>query len=96
MIKSQAQYNISVTFLKEGKRFIAYSPLLDLSTSGKTYEEAKQRFSEAVRIFLKELARKDTLEEVLGDLGWQKINRKWIPPVFIGHESHSVRVPLSA
>ena len=37
------QTKLSVNFLREGKRFIAYSPALDLSTSGKTYEEAKRR-----------------------------------------------------
>lgn len=46
--------SLPVSVLKEGKRFVAYAPALDLSTSGKTYEEAKERFEEAVTLFFEE------------------------------------------
>ena len=51
MAKMAFHTNLTVNFLREGKRFIAYSPALDLSTSGKTYEEARQRFQEAAQLF---------------------------------------------
>ena len=66
-------FNLSIIFLREKKRFVAYSPALDLSTSGKTFEEAKKRFAEASRLFFEEVVRKNTLSEALQDLGWQKI-----------------------
>lgn len=90
------QTKLSVTFLREGKRFIAYSSALDLSTSGKTFEEAKRRFAEIVEIFFEEVERQGTLKEVLQNLGWQKQQKRWTPPAIIGHESQMVRVPAFA
>ncbi|MEK7537372.1 MAG: hypothetical protein AAB619_00155 [Patescibacteria group bacterium] len=48
---------LPVSILREGKRFIAYTPALDLSTSGKTFEQAKQRFEEAAELFFEETER---------------------------------------
>ena len=47
------QVNLPVAVLREGEQFVAYTPALDLSTAGSTYEEAKKRFEEAVGIFLR-------------------------------------------
>lgn len=63
------ELSLPVSVLKEGKYFIAYSPALDLSTSGKSFTEAKNRFGEAVQIFFEELLEKGTLNEVLVELG---------------------------
>ena len=43
---------LSIIFLKEGDTIVAYSPVLELSSYGKTEQEAKQAFEEAVEIFL--------------------------------------------
>lgn len=90
------QVNLPVSFLREGKYFIAYTPALDLSTSGKTFAEAKKRFEEAVEIFFEELVEKGTLNEVLIGLGWRQIGRKWVPPVEVSHQIATVRVPQFA
>ena len=87
------EFKLSVSFLREGKKYVAYTPALDLSTSGRTYKEAKRRFSEIVNIFFEELVKKGTLEEVLRDLGWKRVQSKWSPPVIISQELQSVRVP---
>lgn len=89
------EISLPVFVLKENKYFIAYSPVLDLSTSGKSFEEAKQRFNEVVQVFFEELLEKGALEEVLADLGWQKLKKEWTPPIIVAHESESFRVPLS-
>lgn len=89
------EVSLPISILKEGKCFIAFSPALDLSTSGKSFEEAKQRFDEVVQIFFEELLEKGTLEEVLSDLGWQKLKKEWTPPIIVAHESESFRVPLA-
>ena len=39
MIKLNLQLPVSI--FREGKHFIAHTPVLDLSTSGKNYEEVK-------------------------------------------------------
>lgn len=74
MKKVDIQIKLPVSFMKEGNDFIAYTPVLDLSTVGKNFEEAQKRFMEVVQVFLEELAEKGTLDEVLIELGWQKNN----------------------
>lgn len=88
------QINLPVSILREGKKFVAYTPALDLSTSGSNYEEVKRRFREAVEIFFQEILRKGTFGEVLQSLGWKKMRTGWMPPVLIAHESQTIRVPL--
>ena len=89
------QVSLPVAILKEGKYFIAYSPVLDLSTSAKSFEKVKKRFNEAVDIFFEELIEKGTFNEVLTDLGWQKMQNKWAPPVMISQELEHFRIPVS-
>lgn len=85
---------LPVSILKEGRKFIAYSPALDLSTSGKTYNEVKKRFAEIVDIFFEEIGKKGVLEESLKELGWTKIQARWQPPILISQESEAVNVPV--
>lgn len=93
-IKVKFQYSLPVSILKEGKYFIAYTPVLDLSTSADSYEKVKMRFNEAVEIFFEELIEMGTLNKVLSDLGWQKINKQWSPPLLVGHESAKINMPM--
>jgi predicted RNase H-like HicB family nuclease len=89
-------YLLPVSILKEGDCFVAYTPALDLSTSGKSYTEVKKRFAEVVNIFFEELLEKGTLSLVLTDLGWQKVEKKWLPPTLIAQETQSFAVPITA
>lgn len=95
MSKSFVSLNLPVSFLKEGGQFVAYTPALDLSTSGRTLEEAKKNFAEAVEIFFDEIISAGTLEDVLLDFGWKKKNQSFIPPVIVSQGTESVRVPLA-
>lgn len=90
------EVKLSVVFLREGDRFIAYSPALDLSTSGHTHDEAKKRFDEIVQIFIEELTTNGTTEEVLGDLGWRQKEKQWIPPILVSHEIETFSLPAAA
>lgn len=94
--KVTLEFSLPVSVLKEGKYFVAYSPVLDLSTSAESFEKAKERFEEVVHIFFEELIEKNTIDEVLTDLGWQRTQKKWSPPVAISHESESFKLPISA
>ena len=86
------EINLPVSFIQEDGQVVAYTPALDLSTSGKDEAEARKRFNELVNIFFADLIEQGTVEEVLSDLGWQKGRLSWNPPV-ISQQSVHVRVP---
>ena len=90
------QASLPVTFLREGDQFVAYTPALDLSTSGSSFEQAKTRFGEIVGIFFEECLNMGTLESVLSDLGWKKRNSGWNPPTVVAQDIQTVNVPLAA
>lgn len=93
MIKFDLQLPVSI--FKEGKCFIAYTPVLDLSTSGKNYEQVKTRFNEVVNIFFEELVKMGTVSEVLKSLGWRKVKKQqWMPPVLISQESEKIQIAV--
>jgi len=94
--KVRFAFSVPVNFFREGKTFIAYSPVLDLSTSGGSFEEAKKRFREVVGIFFEELIKKGTLDEVLSGLGWQKKRREWLPPALIATQLTEVDFKTNA
>lgn len=92
MKKVKLEFNLPVIILKEGKSFIAYTPALDLSTSGKDLKEAKERFSEIADIFFEEIIKEGKFEKVLKNLGWKKSRTKWNPPVIVSQESQNIKV----
>ncbi|MDA2936490.1 hypothetical protein MYX06_04700 [Patescibacteria group bacterium AH-259-L05] len=94
MRKVNLQFSLPVTILKEKNRFVAYSPTIDLSTSGKTYNEAQSRFTESSLIFFEEIINKGTIDDVLNELGWQKIKKRWQAPVVVSQQSETVSVPM--
>ena len=83
---------LPLTIFKEGKTFVAYSPAIDLATSGKDFDEVNKRFGEILKIFIEELIKKGTLEQVLEENGWTKTNKQWSPPTFIAHKNIPVKV----
>jgi len=94
MRKAFQVVNLPVAIFREGKYFVAYTPALDLSTSGKSFEEVKRRFDELVKIFFEEIIKNGTLPEVLQELGWRKIEKTWSPPPIIAHEAERIKIPL--
>lgn len=91
--------SLTVNFLREGKKFIAYSPTLDISTCGNSFEEAKKKFEELVDIFIDELVKMGTLESVLSECGWKKVPRPkphWVPPAFITTTQEKFQIPIGA
>ena len=90
---------VPVFFSKEEGSFIAYCPILDLSSCGKTLPESKRRFENAVALFIEELEEMGTMDQVLRELGWHKQEhprREWIPPKVVQHTQLDVRVPIHA
>lgn len=87
---------LQVQFMKQGKHVVAYSPALDISTSGKTMAEAKKRFQELAHIFIKEVVSAGTINEVLSELGWMRHakQKNWVPPV-IASSNIGIQVPVT-
>lgn len=71
--------NISVRteIFKEGDVYVALSPELNVSSFGETVDEAKKSFKEAVEAFVEECQTMGTLEEVLEESGFSRINNSW-------------------
>ena len=90
------QARLPVIFIKEKRQFIAYTPALDLSTSGSTLAQAEKRFIEAARLFIEECQAMGTLDEVLKELGWEKKRKLWNPPGIVGRQIQQVKVPIVA
>jgi predicted RNase H-like HicB family nuclease len=73
MNKQNLIYKLPVNIIKQGKSFVAYCPVLDISTVGKSIKDAQAKFSELASIFFEELTAKGTLSEVLSELGWKNV-----------------------
>lgn len=63
---------IPVEFIQEGEYILAHTPALEVTTSGKTIEEAKANFREAVDLWVETCIEMGTLEKALKELGWQQ------------------------
>ena len=87
--------NLPVAFIKEGDHVVAYTPALDISTSGRDEVEAKERFAELVQIFFADMVENNTIDPVLSELGWHREEKRWTPPA-ISQESISVELPAFA
>jgi len=61
---------ISEQIWKEGGMYTAYCPELDVGSCGKTVSEARKNLHDALEIFIEETARMGTLEEILGEAGY--------------------------
>jgi len=86
-------YELPVSITKQGRRFVAYTPALDISTSGKSVKDVQKRFQEIAALFLEEIFDSGTASDVLTELGWQKMQKKWSPPKIISSSSLGIKVP---
>ncbi|MFO0795632.1 MAG: HD domain-containing protein [Candidatus Brocadiaceae bacterium] len=62
---------------KEGNVCVALSPELNVSGFGDTIEDAKRFVKEAIEIFIEECQEMGTLEGVLDEAGFSRINDSW-------------------
>ncbi len=60
----------SIQIFKEGKLYVAYAPQLDVSSCGGTEAKARKNLMEAVRLFLEEADRLETLDQILDEAGF--------------------------
>lgn len=85
-------FKLPVVITKQGNRFVAYTPALDISTSGKSEKEVRSRFEELANIFFEEIVEEGTLQDVLTELGWKRAQKKWAPPEVVSSSSIGFRI----
>lgn len=78
------EINLSVSFFvfSDKTNIIAYCPSLDLSTSGKTEEEAEANFHEMLQLYVECEIESNTLHQDLMAHGWSVQRRGITPPTF--------------
>ena len=83
---------LKIEIFKEGDVFVAISPELNVSSFGDTVEEATISLREAMAAFIEECQAMGTLDEVLEEAGFRRINENWEPrrPVLEDHLSLSL------
>ncbi len=93
------ELKIPVSFIEENGQVTAHCPVLDIATCGKNFDIAKKMFEEFVAIFFEELYNMGTMEEVLLECGFKKVDKvpnKWEPPKIIGSITEDFRIPCRA
>ena len=72
--------NFTTQIWQEGNLFVSYAPELDISSCGKTVEEAEAHLQEAVEGFVEAAQDRGTLEEVLEEAGFtRQPDTSWSP-----------------
>lgn len=96
MKRTTIRTSIPILYLKEGDTFICYSPAFDLAAHGDSFEDAEQSFAQSLKLFIEQVSKKGTWEEVLKECGWEKVHKDWNPPRIIGQESKEIEIPVPA
>ncbi len=85
-------FNIKVEVFREDDLYVALCPSLNVSSYGESIEEATKSLIEAVEAFIEECVNMDTLEDVLEESGFIKINEIWQPRQAINEESLALAI----
>ena len=88
------QIQFTTRIFKEGRTFIAHALELDVASCGGTEDKAVARLREAVRLFLEEAEKMDTLEQILAEAGYTRRKAKIDSPIFISVKQVSLDLPL--
>ena len=66
----QAEFRLFGTVKQEGAWYIAYCLPLDITTQGRTEDEARNNLAEACELFVVSCFERGTFEQALRELGW--------------------------
>lgn len=88
------QIEYTVQIWKEGNQFIAHAMPLDVMSAGASPEEARRAVDEAVRLFVLTAKDHGTLEELLGEAGYELRDGVWAPPPAVAFERQSTAVAV--
>jgi predicted RNase H-like HicB family nuclease len=90
----QAEFQLFGSIRQRGGWYIAHCPPLDITTQGKSPEEAKKNLIEACQLFISSCLERGTLDQALKELGFvplQNDRARNTPP---GMFSFPVPIPL--
>ncbi len=74
------QFNTDIW--REGGMYVSYVPRLDISSCGKTIEEAKKNIHDAVEGFIEEAANMGTVQQIMDEAGFIFENG-WKAPEYV-------------
>ena len=69
--------NYRAEIFREGDLYVAQCPDLDVSSFGDTVDEARDSLQEAIEAFLEGCEMLGTLDAVLAESGFSKVNETW-------------------
>ena len=73
-ITLQAEFRLFGTIKRQRGWYIAHCPPLDITTQGRTEEEARQNLTEASELFVVSCFERGTFEQALRELGWHVVS----------------------
>jgi len=84
----------TVQIWKEGNQYVAHAMPLDVMSSGKTPEEAKRAVKEAVALFITTAQEIGTLQDILQECGYIKIDNEFISPSWVSFEKQEAELSI--
>lgn len=82
----------TVNIWREGGQYVGHAMPLDVASSGADPDAARRAVDEAVRSFIASCANAGTLEEVLEEAGYERIDGRWQSPSWISVERREVAI----
>lgn len=89
-MKPTIQFTTEV--FKEGDTFVAWSPELDVSSMGASMDDARHNLREAVTLFIGEAEKMGTLQDILDEAGYARIETGWRAPELLAIEKTAVAI----
>ncbi|MBI4697659.1 MAG: type II toxin-antitoxin system HicB family antitoxin [Nitrospirae bacterium] len=86
------ELSMRIEIFKENDVYVALSPELNVSSFGDTIEDAKKSVKEAIEAFVEECEKMGTLEEVLEESGFLKINNSWKSRMPVAEENLALAI----
>lgn len=69
--------SVRIEVFKEGDVYVALSQELNVSSFGESIDEARESLRQAIELFVEECLEMGTLEEVLEEAGFSRIDNSW-------------------
>ena len=91
---TRVEIEFTSSIFKEGRTFVAHALELDVSSCGRTKEIALSNLKEAVRLFLEEADKMNTLGRILAEAAYTRTKSKIGSPKFVSMQRVSLPLPI--
>lgn len=88
------RFDLEIYIFKDGHAYVSYCPSLDISTSGKTFNDAVKNFYEMFQMHIEYCVKNNTLIQDLKNHGWVISNDALTPPNFTNYMNNSDVISL--